>query len=81
MKFDVVMFYYLDLQCTLGEMFANTCACTDDFIKKNNIQLVHVSYIGVYIFYTWGACYNLVSCVTVYSFYSVKSLYFILQKT
>lgn len=81
MKFDVVMFYYLDLQCTLGEMFANTCACTDDFIKKNNIQLVHVSYIGVYIFYTWRACYNLVSCVKVYSFYSVKSLYFILQKT
>lgn len=34
MKFDVVMIYYLDLQCTLGEMFANTCACIDDFIKK-----------------------------------------------
>lgn len=78
MKFDVVMIYYLDLQCTLGEMFANTCACIDDFIKKKKIQLVHVSYIGVYIFYTWRACYNLVSCV---NFYSVKSLYFILQKT
>lgn len=34
MKFDEVMIYYLDLQCTLGEMFANTCACIDDFIKK-----------------------------------------------
>lgn len=79
MKFDVVMIYYLDLQFTLGEMFANTCACIDDFIKKkNNIQLVNVSYIGVYIFYTRRACYNLVSCV---NFYSVKSLYFILQKT
>lgn len=75
------MIYYLDLQCTLGEMFANTCACIDDFIKKKqhsaSLYMYHIL-IGVYIFYTWRACYNLVSCV---NFYSVKSLYFILQKT